>query len=325
MLKRIARRALQGVAIVWLVATFTFVLVALAPGDVVDAMYSSPNVPAEVRALRKSELCLDRGIVPRYGCWLRSLATGELGYSSMRGRSVSSALAAAIPNTLLFMGVALTAMFVVGIATGLVQAWRPNSPVDRIVGAISMLCYAMPDFWLGLILLFVFSTTLGWFPTVGIQDPVLYAYGNASVWGHLVDRLAHLTLPVTTFVLVSFAGIARFERAALLDVLSQDYIRTARAKGASERRVLLHHALRNALLPIVTLVGLNLPALLGGAVLIETVFSWPGMGWLTTQAVAQRDYPLVIACVTAASALVVLGTLLADLLYAVVDPRVRSA
>jgi len=325
MLRRLARRALQGVAIVWLVATFTFVLVALAPGDVVDAMYDVTRVPEQVLALRKAELCLDRGIVVRYGCWLRSVASGRFGNSLTQGRSVASALAAAIPNTLLLMGVALTAMFLVGIATGLVQAWRPNSRLDRIVGAISMLCYAMPDFWLGLILLFVFSYRLSWFPTVGTHDPVLYAYGHASVWQRIVDRLAHLALPVATFVLVSSAGIARYERAALLDVLSQDYIRTARAKGASERRVLLHHAFRNALLPIVTLLGLNLPALLGGAVLIETVFSWPGMGQLTTTAVAQRDYPLVIACVTAGSALVVVGSLLADLLYAVVDPRVRSA
>ena len=323
MLKRIARRALQGVAIVWLVATFTFLLVAFAPGDVVDATYSSPRVPEYVRAQLRAELCLDRGIVPRYGCWLRSLATGQLGYSLPLHTSVAAALADAIPNTLLLMGLALVGMFALGIATGLAQAWRPHSRADRAIGAVSMLLYAMPDFWFGLILLFVFSYRLGWLPTTGTHDPVLYVYSDW--WGRLVDRARHLALPLATFVLVSYAGISRFQRSALLDVLSQDYIRTARAKGASERRVLVHHALRNALLPVITLLGLYLPALLGGAVLIETVFSWPGMGLLTTTAVAQRDYPLVVACVTVASALVVVGSVVADLLYAAVDPRVREA
>jgi len=323
MLRWIARRALQGVAIVWLVATFTFFLVALAPGDVVDATYDSPFVPADVRAHWRAELCLDRGIAPRYGCWLRSLATGELGYSLPRGRSVASELADAVPNTLVLMGVALACMFAVGIATGLAQAWRPGSAADRVVGAISMFFYAMPDFWFGLIVLFLFTSVYRWFPTSGTHDVVLYPAMGA--WGKFVDRARHLVLPVFTFVLVSSGQIARYQRAALLDVLSEDFIRTARAKGASDARVMLRHALRNALLPMITLFGLYLPALLGGAVLIETVFSYPGMGLLTTSAIGDRDYPLVIACVIVSSALVVVGSFLADLLYAAADPRVRNA
>jgi len=322
MLKLLARRALQGVAIVWLVATFTFLLVALAPGDVVDAKYTSKDIPASVREHQRHVYCLDRGVVVRYGCWMASIARGELGYSLPLGRPVAEALRHALPNTLLLMGLALAGMFAVGLGTALWQARRPGSASDHVIGAVSMFFYAMPDFWFALIALFVFSYKLGWLPVTGMMDPVMDPLFSFSE--RLGDRLAHLVLPVGTFIIVGSAGIARYQRAALLDVMSQDFIRTARAKGASERRVLLHHVLRNALLPLITLVGLNLPALLGGAVLIETVFAWPGMGKLTTDAVTNRDYPLLLAAVTVVSALVVAGSLLADLLYAAADPRVRS-
>ena len=250
-------------------------------------------------------------------------SAAEFGYSLRHGDSVASELEAAVPNTLVLMGVALVCMFAVGIATGIAQAWRPNSLADRVVGAISMFFYAMPDFWFGLIVLFLFTSVYRWFPTSGTHDVVLYPAMGA--WGKFVDRARHLVLPVFTFVLVSSGQIARYQRAALLDVLSEDFIRTARAKGASDARVMLRHALRNALLPMITLFGLYLPALLGGAVLIETVFSYPGMGLLTTSAIGDRDYPLVIACVIVSSALVVVGSFLADLLYAAADPRVRNA
>lgn len=322
MLRLLARRALQGAAIVWLVATFTFVLVALAPGDVVDVAYAQPQIPESVRAHVRHELCLDRGIVVRYGCWMRSLARGELGYSVPLGRPVSSALAAAIPNTLLLMVFALAGMFAVGMATGLAQARHPGSTSDRVIGAISMFFYAMPDFWFALIMLIIFSYRLGWLPLTGMTDPVMHDY--LGFWGRLGDRAEHLVLPVATFVIVGAGAIARYQRAALLEASTQDYVRTARAKGASERRVLLRHVLRNALLPVITLAGIYLPVLLGGTVLIESVFSWPGMGLLTTNALAERDYPLLLAALTAASALVVLGSLLADILYAIADPRVRS-
>ena len=323
MLGLLARRALQGVAIVWLVASATFVLVAFAPGDVVDTTYSQPNVPAAVQAHLRHEFCLDRGIVLRYGCWIRSVAKGELGYSLSLGRPVAAALGQALPNTLLLMAFALVGTFAVGVATALAQVRRPGSSADHAIGAISMFFFAMPDFWFALFALFIFSYKLGWLPLTGMTDPVMYPY--LGFWGRLADRAAHLVLPVGTFVLVGSAGIARYQRAALLDVLSQDFVRTARAKGVSERQVLMRHVFRNALLSVITLVGLYLPALLGGTVLIETVFSWPGMGLLTTNALAARDYPLLVAAVMVASALVVTGSLLADLLYAVADPRLRRA
>jgi peptide/nickel transport system permease protein len=322
MARLLARRAIQGVAIVWLVASFTFLLAAFAPGDVVSVTYGDPLIPEDVRAQLRSELCLDRGIVVRYGCWIGALARGDLGYSLPLKNTVASAIGDALPNTLVLMGLALAGMFAVGLGTALLQARRPGGTADHVIGGISMFFYAMPDFWFALILLFVFSYKLGWTPVTGMVDPVMH--GNMGFWARLADRLQHLVLPVGTFIVVGSAGIARYQRAALLDVMSQDFIRTARAKGASERRVLLHHVLRNALLPLITLIGLNLPALLGGAVLIETVFAWPGMGMLTTQAVANRDYPLVLASVMIGSVLVVAGSLLADLLYAAADPRVRG-
>ncbi len=323
MTKLLVRRALQGVVIVWLVATFTFFLVALAPGDVADAVLSGDRVPREVRARVRHELCLDQGMALRYGCWIRSVAQGEFGYSVPEQRPVIDALGDAIPNTLILMSLALAASFLLGIAAGLAQARWPRSIVDRAVGGAALFFYSMPEFWLALILMFVFSYRLGWLPLTGMTDPVVYPY--LGFWGRLGDRARHLVLPVGTLALLTSAAVARFQRSALLDVMTQDFVRTARAKGLSETAVLTHHVLRNALLPIITLLGLSLPALLGGAVLVERVFSWPGMGMLATTAVSTRDYPLLIAITIVASAMVVVGSVVADLLYALADPRVRIA
>jgi peptide/nickel transport system permease protein len=322
MTRLLARRAAQGVVIVWLVATFTFVLIALAPGDVVDATLSSDRVPESVRAHARQEFCLDRGLAVRYGCWVRSLAKGDFGWSLPQQRPVSELLAEAIPNTLLLMGIAIAGSFLLGISAGIAQAWRPRSALDRGIGAISMFFYAMPDFWLALIVMFLFAYEVRWFPASGVTDPSLYS--SLGLWGRLGDRARHLVLPAGTLILLTSAAVSRFQRSAMLDVLTQDFVRTARAKGLSERQVLTRHVLRNALLPMITLLGLSLPALLGGAVLVERVFSWPGMGMLATGAVSARDYPLLIATTVVASVMVVVGSLAADLLYALADPRVRS-
>jgi peptide/nickel transport system permease protein len=323
MAKLLARRALQGVVIVWLVATLTFFLIALAPGDAVDVVYAGPFVPPAAREQIRQEFCLDRGVAARYGCWVRSLAKGDLGWSIPFARPVSAVLRDAIPNTLLLMSLAILATFSLGVATGVAQARRPGGRLDRWLGGIAMLLYAMPDFWFALIVLFIFSTKLHWFPVNGMTDPVKYEYYD--LWHKFTDRLWHLFLPVATLALVSAAGISRYQRAAMLDAMSQDFVRTARAKGLDEGRILRRHVLRNALLPVITLFGFWLPTLLGGAVLIERIFSWPGIGMLAANAVGTRDYPLLIACTMAASALVVAGSLIADLLYAVADPRVRAA
>jgi peptide/nickel transport system permease protein len=319
----LARRAVQGVVIVWLVATVTFFLVALAPGDAVDMKYAGPLVPPTERARVKHEFCLDRPVLVRYGCWVRSLGRGYLGWSIPQARPVTDILLDAIPNTLLLMSVAIVVTFALGIATGVAQARRPGGTFDRVAGSVAMFLYALPDFWCALIVLFVFAYKLHWLPVNGMTDPV--SYDSYDLWHKFLDRAKHMILPVGTLAIVSAAGISRYQRAAMIDVMSQDFVRTARAKGLDEKRILRRHVLRNALLPVITLFGIWFPTLLGGAVLIERVFSWPGMGMLATNAAGERDYPLLVACTMAASALVVAGSLIADLLYAAADPRVRSS
>ncbi|HEY7407293.1 MAG TPA: ABC transporter permease [Gemmatimonadaceae bacterium] len=317
----VARRLLQAVVIVTIAATVTFLLVQLAPGDPLGDLVTNPRVPAEVRERLRERWCLDRPIHGQYACYLRNLARGDLGWSFSQSRPVAHAVVDALPNTLLLMGVALIGAFVLGVATGVVRAARRGSGADRALGAGTLFFYSMPDFWLATMAMLVFAYWVPIFPTSGMTTPVIYDY--LSVGGKLLDRLWHLVLPATTLVLLLAAIIARYQRAAFLDVATQDFVRTARAKGLTERAVLWRHVLRNALLPVITLLGLALPMLVGGAVFIERVFAWPGMGQLVVGAIAARDHSLVTAIVILGSVLVTLGSLLADVLYAVADPRLR--
>jgi peptide/nickel transport system permease protein len=207
------------------------------------------------------------------------------------------------------------------MAIGIIQARRRGRPLDWGLGLGSFFFYSMPDFWFALIMLLVFAYWMHLFPFMGMVDPIMYPY--LGFWGRIVDRLWHLVLPAMTLALLSAAAVSRYQRSSMLEVASQDFIRTARAKGLSERRIVLHHTLRNALLPIITLFGLSFPALLGGSVFVEKIFSWPGMGTLTVDAISTRDYPLLTAAVIIASVMVTVGNLIADLLYSVADPRVR--
>jgi peptide/nickel transport system permease protein len=257
----------------------------------------------------------------QYARYLGQLVRGNLGDSFSQHRPVSEALAEAVPNTLVLAGSALVLDFVVGIALGVFLAARARRASAALVDQVTLFFYSLPTFWLGMVLLLVFSVWLRWLPAGGITDSVVYP--SLGLWGRIGDRLWHLILPAATLGLVGAAGTARFQRAALLEVLHADFIRTARAKGLRERRVLLVHALRNALLPVITLFGLALPFLLTGAVLIETVFSWPGLGKLAVDAIFARDYPLVVAAAILASVTVAGGSLVADVLYAAADPRIR--
>jgi peptide/nickel transport system permease protein len=237
-------------------------------------------------------------------------------------RYVGDVLVDALPRTLLLMGAAIVLAFVLGILVGALQAVRRGSWLDRSTSALLLLFYSIPDFWLALMALLAFSYWLPVFPAGGMIDQVMHDY--MSLGGRIRDVLAHLVLPALTLALLSAAGIARFQRAALLEILPQDFVRTARAKGVGERDVVLKHALRNALLPIVTLLGLSLPALVGGAFFVEKVFSWPGMGYVAANAIAARDYDLVTGTVILGGIIVALGSFLADLLYAAADPRLRA-
>jgi peptide/nickel transport system permease protein len=230
---------------------------------------------------------------------------------------------AAIPNTLLLAGAALLIDFALGIGIGVLQAVRRRTWTDRLLSFVTVGLYSTPVFWLGLVLIYVFGEQLGWLPVGGAIDPASHA--GLSPLGRLADRLHHLVLPALTLGVVGASVTARYQRAAMLEVIGQDFVRTARAKGLRDRLVLLRHALRNALLPVITLAGLAFPVLLSGAVLVETVFAWPGLGRLAADAVLRRDYPLVTGTALLAAAMVVVGNLLADLAVRAADPRTRHA
>jgi peptide/nickel transport system permease protein len=264
---------------------------------------------------------LDKPLWVQYVRYLGQLAHGNLGRSFAQPRPVADALADTLPRTFVLALAALLIDFSFGLALGIYQAVRERRFADIALGNVALFVNSMPTFWLGLVLLFVFAQRLHWFPSGGMVDPVLCPRVDSPYC--LLNFLWHLALPALTLGLVGAAATARYQRAAMLEVIRQDYVRTARAKGVGERRVLLVHALRNALLPFITLSGLAFPFLLTGAVLIETVFSWPGMGLLTVKAILQRDYPVVTAAALVASGMVVLGNLVADMLYASADPRIR--
>ena len=316
----LAARLLQSLIVLFLVTTISFVIIHAAPGD--PFSYDSPNVPPVVKARLRHEYGYDRPLPEQYARYLGNVARGNLGYSVARREPVTSAIAAALPNTLLLMGVALTLSFAIGIALGAAQAARRDTWFDRSVSATLMFFYSLPDFWLALAILLGLTYWLPVFPSGGMIDVVMHDY--LPFWGRVLDRLKHLVLPATTLVLLTAAAIARYQRAAMLEVLPLDFVRTARAKGVPERQVLGRHALRNALLPTVTLIGLVLPMVVGGTVFVEKIFTWPGMGLLTVNAIDTRDYDLVLAGVILGGIMVAIGNLVSDVLYAVVDPRVRE-
>lgn len=316
----LVRRLAASIAIVWAVVTLTFIIVHLAHGSPCgqpDGRQVAPEVCADLTR----RFGLDQPIWIQYGKYLAALLRGDLGESFALHRPVADALAEALPNTFTLSLAALILDFGLGLALGVYQAARERRFGDIALGNAALFVNSMPTFWLGLVLLLIFAQRLGWFPVGGPHDPVLCS--RVDSLRCVADFAWHLTLPALTLGLVGAAATARYQRAAMLEVIRQDYVRTARAKGLPERRVLLVHALRNALLPLVTLFGLTFPFLLTGAVLVEWVFAWPGMGRLAVTAILQRDYPIVTAAALIASVMVVLGNLLADALYGVADPRIR--
>ena len=282
----------------------------------------NPNVSERVRATLRAQYGLDRPLPEQFVRYVGQLAHGQLGWSFSHDQPVREVLASALPNTLLLMTIALVGSFALGVLIALIQVARRGSVTDHALSGISLLFFSMPDFWLAILALLAFTYWLPLFPVGGSVDPVMHDY--MGLGARLVDRLRHLVLPAMTLTVLAAPGVARYQRAALLDVLPADYIRTARLKGLTEREILRRHALRNALLPIISLVGLSFPALLTGAFFIEKIFAWPGMGLAVVNAIGTRDYPLVIGGVIIGSIMVTLGSILADLLYAWADPRLRA-
>jgi peptide/nickel transport system permease protein len=321
-LRYIAGRLAQAAVIVAFVSAISFALIHLAPGDPFSAAIDNPNVSESVRERLRAQYGLDRPLPQQFTSYVNQLAHGELGWSFSHNRPVRDVLSIALPNTLLLMGIALVGSFALGILIALVQVSRRESATDHVLSGLSLLFISMPDFWLAILALLAFTYWLPIFPVGGAVDPVMHEY--MGLWARIVDRLRHLVLPALTLTALASAGIARYQRAALLDVLPSDYIRTARVKGLTERAIMRRHALRNAMLPIISLIGLAFPALLTGAVFIEKVFAWPGMGLAMVNAIGTRDYPLVVGAVIVGSIMVTLGSLLADMLYVWADPRLRA-
>lgn len=305
-----------------LVAAISFFMLHAAPGDPLTALAENPSVPAGVVAAERARLGYDLPPATQFARYVQAAVHGDLGYSASLGVPVVRAIGAALPNTLLLMGIAIVLSFMVGMALGVAQAARSGGTFDRVTNALSLLFHSLPEFWLALVLLVVLSGRLHLFPGGGMAT---LAVAHSSWWSWLMDRVHHLALPLLTLVLLTTATVARFQRSAMLEVLPEDYIRSAVARGVPGRRLLLHHAWRNALLPIITLAGLAVPALVGGAVFVEQVFSWPGMGRLIVSSIERRDYALLTGCMLVGGLLVAVGSLLADLLTLAVDPRQRHA
>ena len=314
MRRYLARRLLLLVPVLAGVSVVIFMVLHLSPGDPVEIMLGS-QATQEDRARLRAELGLDQPLHVQYGRWLGHVARGDLGRSLWMKRPVLDEVLGRFKATLVLTGTALLLSSLAGVALGVASATRPNSVLDRLSAVASLFGASMPTFWLGIVLMVIFALWLGWLPASGMYA----AYGG----GDLRDLLSHLVLPAVTLAAASVTIIARLTRATMLETLGQDYIRTARAKGVVERAVVLRHGLKNALIPIVTVVGVQAGYLLGGAVLTETVFAWPGVGTLMVQGILARDFPLVQGCVLVVALSFVLVNLAVDLLYAWLDPRIR--
>jgi ABC-type dipeptide/oligopeptide/nickel transport system permease component len=310
----VAHRLLLLLPVLGGVSIIIFMVLHLAPGDPAEVMLGAQATPEDLARLR-AELGLNDPLPVQYTRWLGHVLRGDLGRSLWTKRPVLVEVVERFRATLLLTGAGLLISTAAGITLGVASAVRPNSLLDRTSAVASLFGASMPVFWLGIVLMVVFSLWLGWLPASGMVAP--YGGGDAG------DLLAHLVLPAVTLAAASTTIVARLTRSAMLEVLGQDYVRTARAKGLVERRVVLRHGLRNALIPVVTVVGLQVGYLLGGAVLTETVFAWPGVGTLMVQGILARDLPLVQGCVLVVALTFVLVNLAVDLLYVWLDPRIR--
>lgn len=314
--KYILRRAFVLIPVLFLVTSLNFVLINLAPGDPVAFMLNPDKVPVGSvdYEYQLEKLGLDKPAPVRYAIWLKELAQGSLGYSIIQRRPVNDILLERLGPTLILSASALLLSFVIAIPLGVVTAIKQYSILDYISTATVFLLASVPAFFFALLGIYVFSLRLDLLPIKG-----MHAIGKTGP----LDLLWHLVLPVTILALVQTADMVRYTRSSMLEVIRDDFMRTARSKGLKERVVIMRHALPNVLIPIITLVGLRFPSLLGGAVIIETIFTWPGLGKLAMDATFMRDYPVLMATLLVNAVMVMIGNFLADVAYGVVDPRIR--
>lgn len=308
------RRLVYAVVVIFLVATLTFVMVQAAPGGL--SILMNPNMPPSEVARLERNLGLDRPIHVQYWNWLNHAAQGDFGASlSYGGRPVIRMVLERVPATVCLGVAALVVTLVIGIPCGILAARHQNRSVDQVIGFLSFVALAVPNFWLGIMFIILFGAELKWLPTSGM--------GPRGENFDLVQSLRHLALPAIVLATSSAAAVVRYTRSSWLEVAGLDYVRTGRSKGLPEGRLGRKHILRNALIPIVTVIGVQLPRVIGGAAVIETLFSWPGLGQLGVDAALRRDTPLILGVTLIVSAAVVLSNLLVDMIYPVIDPRIR--
>ena len=306
------QRLITTIIVVFGITFIVFMIIQVVPGDPARVVLGVAASEENVAALRE-RLGLNEPILAQYLSWLRGLGRGDLGNSLVTGQPVAEQIWRRLPATLTLAAAGLIVGLLIGLPAGILSALKPHSPLDMTVSVLSQIGVSVPDFWLGILLVLLFSLTLGWLPSQGYtpfsEDPL--------------DWFLHLLLPALTVGIISGSIQTRFNRSAMLEVLHEDYVRTARAKGLTERVVIGKHALRNALIPVITILGLQLTALLSAVVVVEVVFSWPGLGRLTLDAVLDRDYPLLQGGVFTIATLLTLINLGTDLLYTFIDPRIE--
>jgi peptide/nickel transport system permease protein len=314
----VLRRIAISVPVLLGVTLVAFLLVNLAPGDPVSSMID-PFTRAELGEAwveeRKRQLGLDDPLIVRYVLWLREIAQGNLGYSLINGQPVIDQIADRVGPTMLLMGSAIILGMLIGIPLGILSAVRQYSILDYITTTFGFMAVSTPSFFLGLGLMYLLAVEAKLLPTSGMRT-----LGQPE---STKDLVLHMIMPVTVLTMAQLPLFMRYARSSMLEALNADFVVTARSKGLKERIVLARHAFRNALIPLITITGLTLPELLSGAVITETIFSWPGMGMLAMRAVNARDYPLILGVILVTAALVLISNLIADLLYAVADPRIR--
>jgi peptide/nickel transport system permease protein len=310
----IARRLLQALPLLIGISLIVFMMIHLAPGDAAEFALGNRATEADIIRLRHY-LGLDLPWYEQYGHLARRWLTGDLGTSIVQRRPVFDLIRERLPRTMELLGASILLSLLIAIPIGVISAVRQYSLTDSVVTVLSFLGISIPSFWLGIILILIFAVSLGWLPTGGTQ--------TVGEKFNLLDHAKHLILPLAVLTLIRTAGWSRYLRSSMLEVLGQDYVRTARAKGLAEHTVLFRHGLRNAIMPIITLMGLSLPDMVGGAIITEQIFNWNGLGQLTVTATSRRDIPVVMALVMLSGVAIVIGNLLADLAYSLVDPRIK--
>ncbi len=315
MISYIIRRCLMAIPLLFGITVLSFAIIQMAPGGPTSLMMD-PNISKEAMKKYEERYGLNDPVHIQYYRWVSNMVKGDFGDSLIRrGVPVSEMIMNRLPNTLLLMIVSTALAILVAVPFGVISARKQYSLTDYTVTVTSFLGLATPNFWIGLVLIMVFAVQLQWFPTGGV------ATLNADF--SILDRIHHLILPAFVLATADMAGLTRYTRSSMLEVLKQDYMRTARAKGLKENKVTYKHGLRNGLIPVITIFGLMLPSFIGGSVIVERIFAWPGIGLLFIDSAFQRDYPVIMALTVISAVFVVIGNLLADILYAIFDPRIE--